>query len=123
MLTHLGLKGLIGTIAAVAAVAGGSFAFTASSSVQAAQAAEASGAISGSAVSSVAYSLNAAAPSNIDAVTFSIGSSPARTVKAQLAEGGAWYPCTATSGSVSCATTSPQLTVTTATTLHVVATG
>lgn len=123
MIRLLGLKGLIGTVAAVVAVAGGSYAFTASNTVPTTQAGQGTGSVSGYTVSSVAYSLNASNPANIDAVTFSISPSSATTVKAQLASGGTWYSCTNTSGSVSCATTSPQMTVSTATTLNVVATG
>ena len=123
MFKLLGLKGLIGTIGAVAAVAGGSYAFTASNTVPSTQAGQGTGTVSGYTVSSVAYSLNASTPSNIDAVTFTISPSTATTVKAQLVSGGTWYSCTNTAGSVSCATTSPQMTVATAATLNVVATG
>lgn len=123
MFKLLGLKGLIGTIGAVAAVAGGSYAFTASNTVPSTQAGQGTGTVSGYTVSSVAYTLNASNPANIDAVTFTISPSTATTVKAQLVSAGTWYSCTNTSGSVSCATTSPQMTVATAATLNVVATG
>ena len=123
MFKLLGLKGLIGTIGAVAAVAGGSYAFTASNTVPSTQAGQGTGTVSGYTVSSVAYTLNASNPANIDAVTFTISPSTATTVKAQLVSAGTWYSCTNTAGSVSCATTSPQMTVATAATLNVVATG
>lgn len=123
MLKLLGLKGLLGTVAAVAVVAGGSYAFTASNTVPTTQAGQGTGSVSGYTVSAVAYSLNASTPSNIDAVTFTISPASATTVKAQLAAGGTWYSCTNTAGSDGCATTSPQMTVATATTLNVVATG
>ena len=123
MFRFLGLKGLIGMVAAVAVIAGGSYAFTASNTVPTTQAGQGTGTVSGYTVTSVAYGLNAATPTNIDTVTFTISPASATTVKAQLAVGGSWYSCTNTTGSVSCATTSPQLTVATAATLNVVATG
>jgi hypothetical protein len=123
MFKLLGLKSLLGTAVAVVAVAGGSYAFTASNTVPSTQAGQGTGTVSGYTVSSVGYTLNASTPSNVDAVTFTISPSSATTVKAQLASGGTWYSCVNTSGSVSCATTSPQMTVATATSLNVVATG
>ena len=123
MFSFLGLKSLIGTVAAVAVVAGGSYAFTASNTVPTTQAGQGTGTVSGYTVTGVGYTLNGATPSNIDAVTFTISPSSATTVKAQLAGGGTWYSCTNTAGAVSCATTSPQMTVATAATLNVVATG
>ena len=123
MLSFLGLKGLIGTLAAVAVVAGGSYAFTASNTVPTTQAGQGTGTVSGYAVSAVGYTLNASTPTNIDAVTFTISPATATTVKAQLVAAGTWYSCTNTAGAVSCATTSPQMTVATAATLNVVATG
>lgn len=123
MFKLLGLKSLLGTAVAVVAVAGGSYAFTASNTAASTQAGQGTGTVSGYTVSSVGYTLNASTPSNVDAVTFTISPASATTVKAQLASGGTWYSCVNTSGSVSCATTSPQMTVATATTLNVVATG
>jgi hypothetical protein len=123
MFKFLGLKGLIGMTATVIVVAGGSYAFTASNTVPATQAGQGTGTVSGYAVTSVGYTLNSANPANIDAVTFTINPATATTVKAQLVAAGSWYSCTNTSGAVSCATTSPQMTVATAATLNVVATG
>ena len=123
MFKLLGLKSLIGTVAAVSVVAGGSYAFTASNTVPTTQAGQGTGTVSGYTVSSVAYTLNGSTPTNIDAVTFTISPASATTVKAQLVAAGTWYSCTNTAGAVSCATTSPQMTVATAATLNVVATG
>jgi len=123
MFSFLGLKSLIGTVAAVVVIAGGSYAFTASNTVPTTQAGQGTGTVSGYTVSSVAYGLNASTPGNIDTVTFTINPTSATTVKAQVATGGTWYACTNTAGSVSCATTSPQLSAATAATLNVVATG
>ena len=123
MFTLLGIKGLLGAATAVAVVAGGSYAFTASNTVPSTQAGQGSGTVSGYTVTSVGYTLNGSNPSNIDAVTFTISPATATTVKAQLVAAGTWYSCVNTTGSVSCATTSPQMTVATAATLNVVATG
>ena len=123
MFTLLGIKGLLGAATAVAVVAGGSYAFTASNTVPSTQAGQGSGTVSGYTVTSVGYTLNGSNPSNIDAVTFTISPATATTVKAQLVAAGTWYTCVNTTGSVSCATTSPQMTVATAATLNVVATG
>jgi len=79
-----------------------------------------SAAISGYTVSGVSYTLNASNPQNIDAVAFTISPAAAATVKASL-DGTNWFSCTNTAGSVSCATTSPQATVGSASSLVVVA--
>src|SRR5262245_35406118 len=100
--------------AAIAVVAGvATYAFTASNTLPSATSAgSGAAAISGYTVSGVAYSLNSTTPTNIDSVTFTINPTSATTVKAQLSSGGTWYQCTNTAGSVSCATTSPQASVT-----------
>ena len=99
----------------------GGYAFTASNTVPNASLGQGSNTISGYTVSSVAYNLNAGNPANLDSVTFTISPTTASSVKVQLASGGSWYSCTNTSGSVSCATTSPQATAAAATSLNVVA--
>jgi hypothetical protein len=73
-------------------------------------------------VSGVSYTLNANSPQNIDQVAFTISPTTARVVKARLFAGGPWYSCTNSSGSVTCATTSPQGSASTAANLLVVAT-
>jgi hypothetical protein len=109
----------IGSLVVALSVSG--YAFTASNTVPNASLGQGSNTISGYTVSSVAYNLNAANPANLDSVTFTISPTTASTVKVQLASGGSWYSCTNTSGSVSCATTSPQATAAAATSLNVVA--
>jgi hypothetical protein len=111
-------------IATVIAIVAGvsTYAFTASNTLPGSTSAGSGAAsISGYTVSGVAYNLNATTPTNIDSVSFSINPTTASTVKAQLASGGQWYQCTNTTGSVSCATTSPQATVSTASQLTVIA--
>ena len=73
-------------------------------------------------VSAVAYTLNINSPQSIDQVAFTISPTSPRVVKAQLFSGGPWYSCTNSSGSVTCATTSPQGSASTAANLLVVAT-
>jgi hypothetical protein len=110
------------TAAALAVVLSiGGYAFTASNTVPNASLGQGANTISGYTVSSVAYNLNAATPSNVDSVSFTIAPTTATSVKIQLAPAGSWYSCTNTAGSVSCATTAPQATAVAATALNVVA--
>ena len=118
---RLGRRAIVATGALVAVLSVSGYAFTASNTVPNASLGQGSNTISGYTVSSVAYNLNASNPANLDSVTFTISPSTASTVKVQLASGGSWYSCTNTSGSVSCATTSPQATAAAATSLNVVA--
>jgi hypothetical protein len=80
--------------AALAAVlvAAGAYAFTAGNTVDASNAGSGSGAISGYQVTNIAYQLNAADPSTVDSVSFTLDKAAA-TVKAQLKSGGSWYSC------------------------------
>jgi len=111
----------IAALIAAICVAAGAYAFTASNTVPGSSAGAGSGAITGYAVSNVAYTLGTV-PTNMDAVTFTLDKA-AGTVKAQVQTGGSWYTCSNTSGNNwSCATTSPQATVQPADQLTVVAT-
>ena len=104
------------------ALGAGAYAYTNSNTVGATQAGDGTGAITGFVVSSVKYNLNAANPSNIDSVTFTLDSTPAAgsTLKTQLAPAGSWYTCTNVATAVTCVVTSPQATVAAATNLRVV---
>jgi hypothetical protein len=105
----------------VVALSLGGYAFTASNTVPNASVGQGANTISGYTVSSVSYNLNGSIPGNVDSVTFTISPSTASNVQIQLVSGGSWYSCTNTSGSVSCATTSPQATASAANALNVVA--
>jgi hypothetical protein len=110
--------------AAVSAVLVNSFALTASNTVPTSSAGAGSGAISGYAVSSIHYNLNATNPQNIDSVTFNVDVAPpaGSTLKAKLvAAGSTYYSCTNTGTAVTCTTTSPQATVAASDQLLVVA--
>jgi hypothetical protein len=108
-----------GALVAVLSVSG--YAFTASNTVPNASLGQGSNTISGYAVSSVAYNLDASTPTNLDSVNFTISPATATSVKIQLVAAGSWYTCTNTAGAVTCPTTSPQATAATATALNVVA--
>jgi len=109
-------------LAAVAAavVAPAAYAFTAANTVPSSNVGSGAGAISGYTVSSVSYTLNATNPQNVDQVAFTV-SPTSGTVKVQVVSGGSWYACTNSSGSVTCATTSPQATAAAVNQLTVVA--
>ncbi len=102
-------------------VSASAYAFTASNTVPASNAGDGSGTISGYTVSSVAYVLAAATPSNIDKVTFTIAPAAAASVQAKLTSAGTTYTaCTNASGAVTC-DFSPDVAVTSADQLRVIA--
>jgi hypothetical protein len=115
LLLTIGLVVIVGGL-----VAAGS-AFTASNTVPNASLGQGANVISGYTVSSVVYTPNGTNPSNIDSVAFTISPTTASSVEIQLVSGGAWYTCSNSSGSVTCATTSPQATAGAANALNVVA--
>ena len=98
------------------------YAFTATNTVPTSSAGSGSGTISGFTVSGVAYTLNATTPSDIDSVAFTLNDS-ATTVKAKIVSGSTTYTaCTITGGvNVSC-NFSPDIAITTADQLSVIAT-
>jgi len=112
---------LLGAAILVCLVALAAYGFTNTNTVPATNAGSGSGAISGYTVTSVAYTLNASNPNNIDQVAFTIAPTNATTVKIRL-DGVTWYACTNAAGSVTCNTTvGTQATVAPATNLEVVA--
>ena len=113
---------IMGVVGAVGLVGFTAYAFTASNTVPNSTAGDGTGTVSGYTASNVAYSLNATTPTNIDAITFTIAPTTATTVKIRPTVAGSWYSCTNSSGSVSCATTSPQLTASAITQLELLAT-
>lgn len=111
----------LGALIVAGVVASSAYAFTQSNTVPATRAGDGNAAISGYTATSVVYTLNGSNPQNIDQVAFTLSPTATTTVKAQLAAAGSWYSCSNSSGSVTCATTSPQATVAAATQLTVVA--
>ena len=117
-------------VIAVLVIAGGAYAFTASNTVPATTAGAGAGSVSGFTVTNLHYALNATTPTNVDSLTFTISPAVPSTssgkviVSAALSTGGPnTYTCTTdTAGtSVTCATTSPQLTAALLTGVTVVA--
>lgn len=98
-------------------------AFAAANTVPASKAGDGVGTISGYTVSGIDYTLNATNPGNIDSVRFVVDTAPAAgsTMRVKLvAAGTTWYTCTNVATALTCPTTSPQATVTTADQLRVV---
>jgi hypothetical protein len=116
---------------AVAAILGtGAYAFTASNTVANSTAGSGVGTVSGYTVSAIHYSLNASTPANIDSLTFTVSPVIPSTgggkviVQAALTSGGpTTYSCTSntTGETVTCTTTSPQLSADKLTSLTVIA--
>ncbi len=108
----------VGVIAALA-IGGGAYAFTASNTVPASTAGAGAGVVSGYTVTALHYNLDATTPANIDSLTFTISpvvpsaGAGKVTIAAALSTGGPTnYTCSTdvTGATVTCATTSPQLT-------------
>lgn len=121
---------LLLVVVAAGAIAGGAYAFTAANTVPSSTAGAGSGTVSGYTVTNIHYSLDATTPANVDSLTFTISpaipsaSSGKVIVQAALTTGGPNnYTCsTDTTGvTVTCATTSPQLTADKLSSLTVVA--
>jgi hypothetical protein len=121
---------LIVAVVVAAAIGGGAYAFTASNTVPTTTAGSGAGTVSGYTVTNLHYNLNATSPANIDSLTFTISpvvpstSTGKVVIQAALTVGGPTsYTCTTdtTGATVTCATTSPQLTAATLTGVTVVA--
>ena len=130
MLAQLSFTKMVVAAVAAAAIAGGAYAFTASNTVPNSNVGAGSGTVSGYTVTNLHYALNATTPVNIDSLTFNVSpvipstGSGKVTVQALLTSGGPnTYTCTTnTAGdTVTCPTTSPQLTADKLSTVTVVA--
>lgn len=118
----IGRSRTLGALVVAAALATGAYAFTATNTVPGSSAGSGSGAISGYTVSGIAYTLNATTPSDIDSMTFTL-SANASTAKAKIVSGSlAYTACTIAGGvNVTC-DFSPDIAITTADQLSVIAT-
>lgn len=118
----MGRARLVGALAVAVALGTGAYAFTATNTVPTSSAGSGSGTISGYTVSNVAYTLNATTPSNIDSMTFTL-SANATTAKAKIVSASTTYTdCTIAGGvNVTC-DFSPDIAVTSADQLSVIAT-
>ena len=113
---------LVGVLAIAAALGTGVYAFTATNTVPGSSAGSGSGTISGYTVSGIAYTLNATTPTNIDSMTFTLDAS-ASTVKAKIVSGSSTYTNCSVSGGVNVTCDfSPDIAITTADQLSVIAT-
>ena len=105
-----------------AALATGVYAFTATNTVPDSNAGSGSGTISGYTVPTVAYQLNGTTPSNIDSMTFTLNAA-ATTVKAKVVSGSTTYTDCSVAGGVNVTCDfSPDIAITTADQLSVIAT-
>ena len=117
-----GRSRIIGILVVAAALATGAYAFTATNTVPDSNAGSGSGTISGYTVSNVAYQLNATTPSDIDSMTFTLNAT-ATTVKAKIVSGSTTYTDCSIAGGVNVTCDfSPDIAITTADQLSVIAT-
>ena len=122
MTTFNGRSRILGILVVAAALATGVYAFTATNTVPNSNAGAGSGTISGYTVSGVAYQLNATTPSDIDSMTFTLNAS-ATTAKAKIVSGSTTYTDCSIAGGVNVTCDfSPDIAITTADQLSVIAT-
>jgi hypothetical protein len=117
-----GRSRILGILVVAAALATGAYAFTATNTVPSSSAGSGSGTISGYTVSGIAYTLNATTPSDIDSMTFTLNAN-ATTVKAKIVSGSTTYTDCSIAGGVNVTCNfSPDIAITTADQLSVIAT-
>jgi len=117
-----GRSRIIGILVVAAALATGAYAFTATNTVPASSAGSGSGTISGYTVTGIAYTLNATTPSDIDSMTFTLNAN-ALTVKAKIVAASTTYTNCSVAGGVNVTCNfSPDIDITTADQLSVIAT-
>ena len=117
-----GRSRIIGILVVAAALATGAYAFTATNTVPNSSAGSGAGTISGYTVSAIAYQLDTTIPSDIESMTFTLNAA-ATTVKAKIVSGSTTYTdCTIAGGvNVTC-DFAPDIAITTADQLSVIAT-
>jgi hypothetical protein len=120
--TLSGRSRFLGALAVAIALGTGAYAFTATNTVPTSSAGSGSGTISGYTVSGIAYTLNATTPSDIDSMTFTLNAN-ATTVKAKIVSGSTTYTNCSVAGGVNVTCDfSPDIAITTADQLSVIAT-
>jgi hypothetical protein len=85
-----------------AILAAGAYAFTASNTVPGSNAGSGSGVVSGYTATNISYTLNAADPTTLDTLTFTIAPITTSVVKVQAGSTGSWKTCANSSGSITC---------------------
>ena len=117
-----GRSRILGILVVAAALATGAYAFTATNTVPTSNAGSGAGTISGYTVSGIAYTLNATTPSDIDSMTFTLNAN-ALTVKAKIVSASTTYTSCSIAGGVNVTCNfSPDIDITTADQLSVIAT-
>ena len=97
---------VLSIVAVVIVLAVSAYAFAAANTVPATKAGDGSGVISGYTVSNVAYNLNAADPSTLDSVDFTLSAAATQAQIKLVAAGSTWYTCSVvTSNNWTCDTT------------------
>jgi hypothetical protein len=120
--THLAPRRVLASLVVAIALATGVYAFTATNTVPTSNAGSGSGTISGYTVSGIAYTLNATTPTDIDSMTFTLNASAA-TVRAKIVSGSTTYTTCSIAGGVNVTCNfSPDIDITTADQLSVIAT-
>lgn len=118
----IGRSRILGALVVAVALGTGAYAFTATNTVPDSNAGSGSGTISGYTVSGIAYTLNATTPSDIDSMTFTLNAD-AVTVKAKIVSGSTTYTTCSVAGGVNVTCNfSPDIAITTADQLSVIAT-
>ena len=113
---------VVGAVIVAAVLGLGAYAFTATNTVPATSAGSGSGTISGYTILNVQYQLNSTTPTNIDSLTFTL-SANATTAKAKVVSGSSTYTDCSIAGGVNVTCNfSPDVAVTSADELSVIAT-
>ncbi len=89
---------VLSIVAVVIILAISTYAFAAANTVPATKAGDGSGVISGYTVSNVAYNLNAADPSSLDSVDFTLSAAATQAKIKLVAAGSTWYTCSIVTG-------------------------
>jgi hypothetical protein len=112
----------LGILAVAVALATGAYAFTATNTVPGSSAGSGSGTISGYTVSAIAYQLDTTTASDIESVTFTLNAA-ATTVKAKVVSASATYTdCSIVGGTSVTCNFEPDIAITSADQLSVIAT-
>jgi len=85
-----------------AILAAGAYAFTASNTVPGSNAGSGSGVVSGYTATNISYTLNAADPTTLDTLMFTIAPITTSVVKVQAGSTASWKTCANSSGSITC---------------------
>jgi hypothetical protein len=108
----------LGVLGLALGLSAGAYAYTTSNTVPGSSAGDGSGTISGYTVSAIHYVLSATNPQNVTSVTFNVNTAPATGSTMEVQINSNWYTCTNVTTTLTCNTSSPQLTVANANSLE-----